>query len=291
MKSLKEILEARGVQGSRSTRGIAGASDPKKAIKTWLREHKVRKCTINDDLTIDVNGDVDLTQFNFENFPDYIQFGVVKGFFWTPHEDLMSLRGCPREVEGNFSCGGYKNKFTTLEGAPRIVGGTFDCSHNENLVSLEGGPEEVGFGFLCHDCGLTSLKGAPKKVGHSFSCSQNKLTSLVGAPKVLEGDFNCEYNNLTSLKGAPVEVGMEFDCSHNKLTSLEGAPKKINRSFICSSNNLKDLKGAPETVENSFNCDNNSVLFTVEDVLAACKVEQWIVVNRIWEEARKFKKK
>ena len=86
MKSLKEILEARGVRGSRSTQGTTGASDPKKAIKEWLREHNVRKCTINDDLTIDVNGDVDLTQFNFANFPDYIQFGVVKGFFWTPHE-------------------------------------------------------------------------------------------------------------------------------------------------------------------------------------------------------------
>ena len=41
-------------------------------IKKWLDEHKIRNYTINDDLTIDVNGNVNLCYYKEEQLPDYI---------------------------------------------------------------------------------------------------------------------------------------------------------------------------------------------------------------------------
>lgn len=119
-------------------------------IETWLEQQNVRNYTINDDFTIDVVGNVNLNKKNLVRFPDYIQFGIVKG---------------------NFNC--YHNHLTSLKGAPKKVGGNFICSWN-NLTSLKGAPETVGGGFNCGSNQLTSLEGAPKKVG-DFVCSYNKI--------------------------------------------------------------------------------------------------------------------
>ena len=52
-----------------------------KLIKDSLDEYGVKNYTINDDFTIDVNGDVNLEGKDICKFPDYIQFGVVNGSF------------------------------------------------------------------------------------------------------------------------------------------------------------------------------------------------------------------
>jgi hypothetical protein len=49
-------------------------------------------------------------------------------------------------VSGNFIC--RVNNLISLEGGPIEVGGDLNCEHN-NLVSLEGCPTEVGGGFYC----------------------------------------------------------------------------------------------------------------------------------------------
>jgi hypothetical protein len=82
------------------------------------------------------------------------------------------------------------------------VGGSFYC-YNNNLTSLQGGPQAVGGDFYCYNNNLTSLQGAPQVVGGRFDCSSNKLTSLEGAPQAVGGSFYCHYNQLTSQEGGP----------------------------------------------------------------------------------------
>ena len=65
----------------------------------------------------------------------------------------------------------------------------------------------VNGNFNCINNNLTSLEGGPQKVGGNFNCSNNKLTSLEGGPQKVGGDFYCNSNNLTSLEGGPQEVG------------------------------------------------------------------------------------
>ena len=118
-------------------------------IQKWLDEHGIKNYTINNKGEIDVDGNVFLGDRNLTEFPPFIQFGIVKGYFNCSLCGLTSLRGCPRVVKKSFYCDGNK------------------------LTSLEGSPEEVGIGFLCQDNNLKTLEGAPKKVGGDFFCYSN----------------------------------------------------------------------------------------------------------------------
>lgn len=140
-------------------------------IETWLEQQNVQNYTINDDFTIDVDGDINLFKTDLIEIPDYIQFGVIRGNFDCSSNHLSSLRGCPRKVDGFFNCS--FNKLTSLEGSPEKVKGGFYCGSNQ-LTSLEGAPKEVD-DFYCNNNQLISLKGAPKKVGGDFYCSNNKV--------------------------------------------------------------------------------------------------------------------
>ena len=102
--------------------------------------------TINDDGSIDVEGDVDLSHEKLTKIP--FNFGKVSGDFFCYNNQLTTLEGAPNTVGGDFFC--YDNQLTSLEGAPNNVGGGFYCSNNQ-LISLEGAPNNVGGGFDCYD--------------------------------------------------------------------------------------------------------------------------------------------
>ena len=166
MKTLKESILNRS-----SHTGEGFKAQRRKEIEEWLKEYDVRNYTINDDFTIDVSGDVDLYNKDLTEFPDYIQFGIVRGFFACVHNKLISLRGCPRKTEKFFDC--RYNKLTSLEGAPKEIGGDLDCGYNK-LTTLKGAPKEVD-GFYCNGNLLTSLKGAPKKIKGDIFCFNNSV--------------------------------------------------------------------------------------------------------------------
>jgi hypothetical protein len=116
------------------------------------------------------------------------------------------------------------------------ITGDFFCDFNNNLSSLEGGPQSVDGHFRCICCNLTSLKGGPKRVGGNYSCYQNNvLTSLEGAPEEVGGNFNCHYcMNLESLKGMEHSIiKKNFDISVClNLKSLNYLPKQINGELL-----------------------------------------------------------
>ena len=58
-------------------------------IKFWLNYHRIENYTINDDLTVDVVGDVDLIRMELTEIP--FQFGVIKGSFYCYKNKLTSL--------------------------------------------------------------------------------------------------------------------------------------------------------------------------------------------------------
>ena len=187
MITIKESILSRS-----SHNGESFKAQRRNEIEKWLKEYDIKNYTINDDFTIYVNGNVNLFRRDLVEFPDYIQFEIVKGNFNCGSNKLTSLRGCPREVGRIFYCD--INKLTSLEGAPKEVGENFYCSYNQ-LTSLEGAPKRVRRSFNCNYNKLTSLEGTPKEVGGYFSCNNNKLTTLEGAPKEIRGDFYCSRNS------------------------------------------------------------------------------------------------
>ena len=131
-------------------------NESKESIESICQKYGIENYTINDDGSIDVNGDV------------YLQ-----------NKDLTKLPLKFRNVKGNFYC--HKNQLTSLEGCPKSVVANFNCSNNQ-LVSLEGSPQSVGRDFFCNDNQLTSLEGAPQSVGFDFYCTHNQLFNLEFVP-------------------------------------------------------------------------------------------------------------
>ena len=91
--------------------------------------------TINPDWTINVNGDVYLYRKNLTEFPDYIKFNNVSGYFDCSNNQLISLKGCPTSVGGGFVCS--RNQLTSLKGCPTSVGGVFYCWNNPGKFTEE----------------------------------------------------------------------------------------------------------------------------------------------------------
>ena len=137
-------------------------------IDSICNEFGITNYKVNSDGTIDVDGNVDISNLGLKKIP--LKFG---------------------KIDGSFDC--CSNELTTLEGAPSEVGGYFDCSENE-LSTLVGAPNKVDNEFYCSYNKLTTLKGAPKLVGDEFWCCNNNLITLEGAPRELNGELNCSYN-------------------------------------------------------------------------------------------------
>ena len=129
-------------------------------VSKWLDSMGIKNYTINDDLTVDVDGDVDLSD-KLEWAYFHVKFNTVKnGSFVCSNNHFQSLQGCPITVTESFIC--HSNRLTSLKGAPIKVGDNFECGGNQ-LDSLEGVPKEVGGNFGCYANNLTSLVFAPKE--------------------------------------------------------------------------------------------------------------------------------
>ena len=149
----------------------------KQEIEDWLKEYDIENYIINDDLTVDVDGNVYFDENN-------------------SYKLLNSISVKFKKVEGDFSC--KETSLTSLKGCPDVIKGYFSCSFNK-ITSLEYCPKEIGGSFYCGSNKLTSLKGCPEKINGFFDCGKNELTSLEYHP-IADGDIFIG-NPLKTLKG------------------------------------------------------------------------------------------
>ena len=153
-------------------------------IKRMLDSHHIRNYTINDDLTVDLNG----PSYTFYDFIP-VKLNRVSGDIHYMSEKVRNKRG---DVGGS-----------TLQYAPVRVDGNFICSGNP-MKNLLGAPSYVGGSFICDDCDLETLEGAPDHVGRDFSARSNRLTNMTGGPKLVGGRIDLTYNHsFVSLEGFP----------------------------------------------------------------------------------------
>lgn len=185
-----------------------------------------------EDGVINVFGSINIPSYketdnlikNGKFIPEIV-FGKIEGDFEVS-KDLVSLEGCPTDVQGNFVIN--SRELESLVGSPRIVKSDYRIK-NSKIQNLEGCPDFVGRDFeLGGNTNLSSLQGSEncqvKNYFEVFSCN---LTSLEGGPKVFEGNaFKCNNNRLETLSGAPASSkAYTISCGDNPgLYSLEGLP-------------------------------------------------------------------
>ena len=141
-------------------------------ISLICKKYGIINYTVNDDGSIDVDGDVDLYRKGLIELP--LRFNKVTGSFDCGDNNLTSLKGCPRWLGTDF-CFSY-NKLTSLKVSPRWIGGFFSCINNR-LTSLEFCPDYVGGDFYCTGNKLTD-NYCDTEIGGGFytSLEQDGLT-------------------------------------------------------------------------------------------------------------------
>ena len=107
----------------------------KQEIKNWLDERKIINYSINEDLSVDVNGDILLRNYFFRgNFP--VKFNVIYGDFICNFNEFPSTKFFPKEVHGDFSI--FKSVYKNLNNFPTLVTGDIDIENNPNLKNIIG---------------------------------------------------------------------------------------------------------------------------------------------------------
>ena len=146
-------------------------------IEEQLRIWEVSAYTINQDLTVDVRTDVNLSKKQIPHLP--FQFGIVKGFFTCTYNDMITLLGCPLHVGRFFSC--YQNPIQSLKYAPITVGGGnnhFNCRLTDikSLHNIHKRIKSIESRFECGDVtnmlGLLLIDGLKKIRTHNFKVEE-----------------------------------------------------------------------------------------------------------------------
>ena len=102
------------------------------------KRYDIQNYSINPDLSIDVDRDVNLVGLKLTSLP--LRFSRVGGGFYCYSNQLTTLEGCPREIGEGFYC--HYNRLTTLGGCPREVVGDFNCSYNPVTEILDKFPDD-----------------------------------------------------------------------------------------------------------------------------------------------------
>lgn len=254
---------------------------------------------INDDNTIDTISDcyIGLAPFGWnggnmgaysiktaicieKELPKFINFNHAHKNFICDCNKLETLRGCPKIVDGEFSCADQSESISllSLKGAPQEVG-SFLCHHNYALKNLIGGPKIVHKGYDCSFCyGLTSLEGAPEIVPGEFSIVDygEHLHNFIGGPKCVGGlaigqGNGPEYDQFTSLDGLPEVKYFIWNYSEDNYERTDypfELIKKHPKYHFPSKEEWNDINSAlNEDFNNSFddNTDDYSDAFAAND--------------------------
>jgi hypothetical protein len=143
------------------------------SIHDICKQYNIKNYTINDDGSIDVDGDVTLNNKGLTELP--LTFNKVTGYFICSNNQLTSLKGSPRWVGSWFSC--YNNQLTSLEFSPDYVGDDF-ISEINNLTDNYSDTEIGGYFYTSlEQDGLTEV-------------NYNEWRKLYKRKKILNDIFN-----------------------------------------------------------------------------------------------------
>ena len=202
----------------------------KEGVIEVCEKYEIENYIINDGLSIDVDGDVDLYKKKLEYLP--LKFNYVGGTFNCSFNQLKILEGCPRTVVGDFFCD--YNELKTLKGSPQTVDGRFSCYRNK----------------------LETLEGSPQTVGGDFYCVYNKLKDLEYFPEV-SGRIDIEENTVyllvyTFIKNADsfmIEDFIDYEIIRNRNTVMLDRLQTFIRDNDLEMPDLEEIKKHYKIIE------------------------------------------
>ena len=98
-------------------------------IQDICKIYNIKNYTINPDGSIDVNGNVYLSDKGLTKLP--LKFNRVSGSFYCYKNELISLVGSPNYIVGSFYC--FENKLNSLDGF-NVSYDKLYCDNKKNLI-------------------------------------------------------------------------------------------------------------------------------------------------------------
>ena len=145
-----------------------------KEIDSICKKYGIRNYTINEDGTVDVDGNVRLYRKGLTELP--LKFGRITGKFSCEFNQLTSLEGSPKWVGKDFNCG--NNEIKSLEGGPEFVVGDY-YSHTNKLVNFKGFPEDFeGFSNFTSNPVYYIIINIPEEKRNKFIYWCNELNAI-----------------------------------------------------------------------------------------------------------------
>ncbi len=102
----------------------------KEQIHKFCEKYNIKKYSINEDLSIDVYTNVNITRMELTELP--LNFNIVHGYFNCNLNKLTSLKGSPILCR-DFHCA--SNNLESIEYLPILINGDLDISYNM-LINL-----------------------------------------------------------------------------------------------------------------------------------------------------------
>jgi hypothetical protein len=219
-------------------------------IKELCLEYGIKDYTINKDLTIDVDGDVNLRNLNITEIP--LNFNKVMGKFCIVNTKIKSLKGCPK-----------------------YIGSDFELFFCKDLESFEHGPTYVGGNIDAFSTGIKSLKGLLDVI-NNLDLSSSRLTSLKNSPKIINGHFDVSSNKLDSFEGIENTIfnGVYLDLRFNNISSFDFFPIIDNKRVHLESNPI-------ETIWDLFKDLSKIELFNDYDPIRIIDGNRYIILDRL----------
>ena len=281
MKLVKESLSFERGQSPKTSMGVGRIVQ----IKKWLDHMRIEKenYTINDDHTIDIVNDVDLTYKELREFPEFIKFGkIIGGGFDIDHNYLTSLRGCPDIVQGYFSC--QYNNLTSLEGMPGSIRGYVFCEYNPGKFTEKDVRKYTVIKGILKES-LSFERGQSPKASMGIG-KESKIKAWLDEMGIrnytIKDDFTIDTKDSVEIINRKLEKFPEFikfdkvwgyfDMDFNAFTDFKGCPNFVDGYFSCQGNRFTSLDGLPHTVNGNFYytpTDN----FSDYDISSVCRIE------------------
>jgi hypothetical protein len=147
-------------------------------IEEKLFYYNIINYDINDDMSVNVNGNVNLNEYTIFDIP--VKFKKINGDFDISNNMLESLENSPEYLSGSFYC--HDNKITSFEYSPKYIGENFDFSDN-NILNFDFFPEYVGYVYNKYD-GLNPIKEITDLIGQRKDIvdiihEMNKIKAIV----------------------------------------------------------------------------------------------------------------
>lgn len=109
--------------------------DTEAEIIKWLNRGKIFHHEINDDLTVNVHGDIELSFVQEPYLP--VQFNrIIEGTVYCNGSGLKSMKGFPYHVDHHFNIA-WNRKMTSFEYAPKYIG--------KNCWTEQSTPNQISF--------------------------------------------------------------------------------------------------------------------------------------------------